>query len=370
MITCKVMVVFGTRPEAIKQAPIIRELRSRPGAFETIVCATAQHRQMQDQVQDVFGIKADYDLDLMTPGQSLDQVVAGVLTGVGEVLETEQPDWVLVQGDTSTAFAAGLAAFHRGVRVGHVEAGLRTGRRDEPFPEEVYRRMVSTFADLHFAPTPHARQALITEGVDRDRVLVTGNPVIDALHWTLAQGDVPLSADVAAALEHPTILVTGHRRESFGAGFEALCAGLARLAVAHPDHRVLYPVHLNPEVRRPVTELLGGIDNVVLTEPLDYAQFVNVMRRSSFIITDSGGIQEEATALAKPVLVMREVTERPEAVVAGVAELVGTDADRIFERASALIEGGAAHARALDASDIYGDGQARVRIVDALVDRP
>lgn len=365
----RVVVAFGTRPEAIKMAPVVHELRARPEQFDLTVCATAQHREMQDQALAVFGIDVDYDLDLMTPGQTLDDVVAGVVTGVGSVLRCEQPRWVLVQGDTSSAFAAGLAAFHNGVKVGHVEAGLRTGLRSAPFPEEVNRRMVTCFADLHFAPTEHAARALIDDGADAVDVLVTGNTVVDALQWVLAREPTPLSDKLLAVLDHPTILVTGHRRESFGEGFEQICSALSRLAQAYPEHRILYPVHLNPRVRGPVMEHLGAFANVVLAEPLGYTQFVQVMTRISFIITDSGGIQEEATALAKPVLVMRDVTERPEAVAAGVTELVGTDADRIVERATALIEDPTVHNRASETRNLYGDGKAAHRIAEALLVR-
>lgn len=362
----RVMVVFGTRPEAIKMAPVVAELRARPSQFEAIVCATGQHRQMLTQALEVFELETDHSLEVMKQGQSLDQVVAAVVLGVGEILKNEQPDWILVQGDTSTALAAGLAGFHAGVKVGHVEAGLRTGRRHEPFPEEINRRMLSCLADLHFAPTAHARSALLAEGVDAAKVMVTGNTVIDALHHILDRGPVELPDSVERVLRHPTILITGHRRESFGAGFEAICSGLARLAAANPDHRLLYPVHLNPRVRESVSATLGHLDNVELIEPLDYLSFVEVMRRSVFIITDSGGIQEEATALGKPTLVMRDVTERPEAIQAGLTELVGADADRIFDRAMALLADDTVAERAVDATNTYGDGKAATRIVEAL----
>ncbi len=365
-----VVAVFGTRPEAIKMAPVIQELRARPDQFVVTVCATAQHRQMQDQALEVFGIKADHDLDLMTAGQTLDDIVAGVVSGVGGVLREAEPDWILVQGDTSTAFAAGLAGFHNGVRVGHVEAGLRTWQRDAPFPEEVNRRMISCFADVHFAPTEHAARALIDDGAAASDVLVTGNTVVDALHGVLADDSSPdLPDELLEVLTHPTILVTGHRRESFGEGFERICQALAQLAESHPDHRILYPVHLNPQVREPVLNHLARHETIVLIDPLDYLRFVQVMRAVSFIITDSGGIQEEATALGKPVLVMRDVTERPEAVAAGVTELVGTDPGRIVERATALIEDESVHDKAQKTRNLYGDGKASHRIAEALLTR-
>jgi len=363
----KVMPIFGTRPEAIKMAPVIMALRADP-RFETVVCATSQHRHMQDQALSVFGITPEYDLNLMKPGQSLNDVVSGVLIRIGAVLEREQPDWVLVQGDTSTAFAAALAAFHARIAVGHVEAGLRSYQKFAPYPEEINRKMVSALADLHFAPTAFAREALVKEGVGARHVVVTGNTVIDALFWVLNHAWLePVATLVDVPADTPLILVTGHRRENFGDGFQNICEALKQIANAHPDYQIVYPVHLNPNVQQPVLSLLGDIPNIRLLEPLGYVPFVNLMKRARFIISDSGGIQEEATALGKPVLVMRDVTERPEGVQSGVCQLVGTDVARIVGAAERLIRDPGVYRQAAAAREVFGDGMAAEKILAALL---
>jgi len=363
----KIILIFGTRPEAIKLAPVIAELRRRPSNFATVVCATSQHREMQDQVLRVFDIKPDYDIDLMKSNQSLNEIVSRVLLGISSVLEREKPNYVLVQGDTSSALAASLAAFHLQIPVGHVEAGLRTYHKYEPFPEEINRRMVSVLADLHFAPTEHAKSNLIREGHCVDSVIVTGNTVIDALFSILNRTQMPSMLELMNVPSYvPIILVTGHRRENFGKGFQNICVGLKRIAEKHSDYHIIYPVHLNPNVQEPVFSLLGKIKNIHLIVPLQYVNFVHLMKRSEFIISDSGGIQEEATALGKLVLVMRDVTERPEAVEASVCKLVGTDPQRIFSEATRLIEDKSKYHKANNATNIFGDGFAARRIVDAL----
>ncbi len=363
----KVLVVFGTRPEAIKLAPVIAELRQCSSNFTTVVCATSQHREMQDQVLRVFDIKPDYDLDLMKPNQSLNEIVSRVLLGISAVLKREKPNYVLVQGDTSSALAASLAAFHLQIPVGHVEAGLRTYHKYEPFPEEINRKMVSVLADLHFAPTEHAKSNLIREGHCADSVIVTGNTVIDALFSILNHTQMPSILKLRnVPSDAPIILVTGHRRENFGKGFQDICIGLKRIAEKHSDYHVIYPVHLNPNVQEPVFSLLGEIQNIHLIDPLEYVKFVHLMKRSEFIISDSGGIQEEATALGKLVLVMRDVTERPEAVEASVCKLVGTNPERIFSEATQLIEDKSEYHKVSNSTNIFGDGFAARRIVDAL----
>ncbi len=369
----KVLVVMGTRPEGIKLAPVIHELQRRPGVA-CIVCVTAQHREMLDQVLDLFGIAPDYDLGIMTEGQTPARVAAAVLRDLEPILEAERPDWVLVQGDTTTVAAAALAAYYGRARVGHVEAGLRTGDRWRPFPEEINRRVAGVIADLHFAPTATARANLLREGVPPETVIVTGNPVIDALRWVAAQ---PLPAAARELLRRAgawegrrLVLVTAHRRESFGPGIVAICQALRRLAERFADLTIVYPVHPNPNVRWPVYQTLRGVPNIVLTEPLDYATLVHVMAQASIILTDSGGIQEEAPSLGKPVLVLREVTERPEAVEAGVARLVGTDPDRIVSEAARLLTDLSEYERMAQAVNPYGDGRAAQRIVSALLGEP
>src|SRR5574343_1596901 len=335
----KVMVVFGTRPEAIKMAPLVKALQATPGR-QTVVCVTAQHRQMLDQVLRLFEITPEHDLDVMKHGQDLYDITSNILLGLRPVLAQEKPDWVLVHGDTTTTLATTLAAYYARIPVGHVEAGLRTGNKHAPFPEEINRKLTGAVADIHFAPTSASQHNLLAEGVPAHTIHITGNTVIDALLAVVAklQSDAALQADMAQrfAFLDPTkklVLVTGHRRENFGEGFQNICLALADLATAHPDIEVLYPVHLNPNVRQPVKDILAarGLQNVHLTEPVDYLPFVYLMNRSHLIITDSGGVQEEAPSLGKPVLVMRDTTERPEAVLAGTVKLVGTDSAAIVK---------------------------------------
>lgn len=368
----KVLVVFGTRPEAIKMAPVINELKRRQSEFDPIICTTAQHRHLQDQVLKIFSIKPDIDLNLMRPDQMLDEVASKVLLGIKKIIANVRPDYVLIQGDTTTAFAAGLAAFYLRRKVGHLEAGLRTYRKDAPFPEEVNRKMISCVVDLHFAPTEHARDNLIKEGYNPATILVTGNTVIDALFWVLnmTKGKNP-SAIVMDKIskDAPIILVTGHRRENFGARFKDICVGLKTIAERYTHYQIVYPVHLNPNVQIHVYSILGNLRNIHLIEPLEYISFVHLMKRAKFIITDSGGIQEEATTLGKPVLVMRDVTERPEAVEAGVCKLVGTNSERIVSEATLLIEDEKEYFKASNSNNLFGDGFAARRIVDALIEK-
>jgi UDP-N-acetylglucosamine 2-epimerase (non-hydrolysing) len=365
------LAVVGTRPEAIKMAPVILRLREEPGV-SCRVLATAQHREMLDQVLELFGIVPDHDLDVMAENQTPARVAAAVLERTGKVLEEEKPDWVLVQGDTTTVAAAALAAFYGRCRVGHVEAGLRSFDRSQPFPEEINRKVAGVIADVHFAPTARARQNLLGEGVSGGAVHVTGNPVIDALHLA---SDLPWEAAgtplEALPGDRRLVLVTAHRRENFGQPLERICRALARIADTFPgDVHVVYPVHPNPNVRRPVERLLGNHPGVTLTGPLDYLALVHLMRRACLILTDSGGIQEEGPALGKPVLVLREVTERPEAVKAGTVLLAGTDDTRIVYLARALLTDPEARARMARAVNPYGDGRAAERIRDILLGRP
>jgi UDP-N-acetylglucosamine 2-epimerase (non-hydrolysing) len=363
----KVLVVFGTRPEAVKLAPVIQELRRRDGA-SVEVCLTGQHREMVAQVVSFFGIPVDHDLDVMRPDQSLSEVAARTLAGVDRLLRDRRPDWVVVQGDTSTCFATALAAFHRRVAVAHVEAGLRSGDRLAPFPEEMNRVLTGRVADLHLAPTSRARDNLRAEGVPESRIRTVGNTGIDALFVALgildAQGGAPV---LGARLDpsRPLVLVTGHRRESFGAPFEELCGAIRDVATANPVE-VVYPVHLNPNVRAPVFRILSGLPNVHLVEPVDYPTLLWLARRSRFILTDSGGIQEEASALGKPVLVMRDVTERQESVEAGISRLVGTSRAVIRDACTAVLRDEAVYRRMARRVDLYGDGRASARIADAL----
>lgn len=368
----RILSVFGTRPEAIKMAPVVLRLAAHPG-FEAKVCVTAQHRSMLDSVLEDFAVAPDFDLDVMRERQSLCGIAARVLEGLEPVLARFRPDRVLVHGDTTTTLAAALAAFYHRIPVGHVEAGLRTGDLSAPWPEEANRKVAAVVTDLHFAPTERARRALLAEGVPAERILVTGNTVIDALF--LARAKLAASPTLSRALaerfaflspHRRLVLVTGHRRESFGAGFESICRALADLARRNPDIEVLYPVHLNPNVREPVFRILGGLPSVHLIEPLEYLPFVHLMDRAHLVITDSGGIQEEAPSLGKPVLVMREVTERPEAVEAGTVRLVGTDRARILEESERLLRDAAAYRRMATAVNPYGDGHAAERIERAL----
>ena|SRR6185437_7869835 len=368
----KVSLIFGTRPEAIKLCPLVLALRAH-GGFDVKVCVTGQHRQMLDQVLDVFGIKPDADLALMRPNQSLDLLTSRAIESLGKYLDEDAPKLVIVQGDTTTAFCAALSAFYHHVAVAHVEAGLRTGNKQAPFPEEINRVLTSRLADFHFAPTAGARQNLLHEGVSPDCIFVTGNTVIDALHFAVAKahelGIAALrlpEAVVKISAKTPMVLITGHRRENFGAGFERICQAVARLAEMYPNVAFVYPVHLNPNVREPVFRLLSRQSNIHLIEPLDYLPFVALLERCTLVLTDSGGIQEEAPSLGKPVLIMRDTTERPEAVEAGTARLVGTEASRIVESVSSLLTNSAVYEAMARARNPYGDGQACRRIVDVL----
>ena len=372
MADIRVLSVFGTRPEAIKMAPVVKALEAAEG-IESIVCVTAQHRDMLDQVLDLFEITPDDDLDLMRHGQTLHELTARVLIGLRPVLEARRPDVVLVHGDTTTSFTAALASFYSRIPVGHVEAGLRTGDLSAPFPEEANRVLADALTTLHFAPTQRSHDVLVAEGMPKPRIWVTGNTVIDALLW-VAKRLRPVEEDREAlgsaypivAAKKKYVLVPGHRRESFGQGFEIICAALRTLSLRHPDVHIIYPVHLNPRVQEPVHRLLSGLDNVHLIRPLSYSPFVRLMRECHLILTDSGGIQEEAPSLGKPVLVMREVTERPEGVEAGTVKLVGTDTDRIVAETERLLTDDAAWQSMHRAHNPYGDGQAAQRIVDAI----
>jgi UDP-N-acetylglucosamine 2-epimerase (non-hydrolysing) len=363
----RILTVFGTRPEAIKMAPVVKALEASP-VLDARVCVTSQHRQMLDQVLELFGIRPQWDLNIMKSGQTLNDVTSGVLAGMAGVFDDWQPDRILVHGDTTTTFAASLAAYYRKIPVGHVEAGLRTGNRYSPWPEEMNRRLTGALADLHFAPTTRARDNLLAENSPADGIYVTGNTVIDALTLTrdrlLADAAQVTRYDERFAFLGPKrlILVTGHRRESFGEGLRQMCLALADLA-ARGDVTVLYPVHLNPNVKGPVHEILGGRGGIHLIEPEDYLPFVYLMNRSTLIITDSGGIQEEAPSLGKPVLVTRDTTERPEAVEAGTVIMTGTDRARIVAEASRLLDDAGHYDRMSHAHNPYGDGNAARRIV-------
>lgn len=369
----RVLTVFGTRPEAIKMAPVVAALNTHAN-IDSRICVTGQHRHMLDQVLQLFGIKPDYDLDIMRPGQDLFSITARVLEGMREVLQDFRPDYVLVHGDTTTTLAASLAAFYARIPVGHVEAGLRTHNLYSPWPEEANRQITGVLAALHFAPTEQSRQNLLTENTPEAAILVTGNTVIDAL--LTVQSKVKENAKLRDALhaQYPflaedrrMVLITGHRRENFGGGFEDICEAIRQLSLRYPDMQFVYPVHLNPNVREPVNRLLSGLGNVHLIEPLEYEPFVYFMGRSFIILTDSGGIQEEAPSLGKPVLVMRDNTERPEAVAAGTVRMVGTDSQRIVQAVSDLTDNEASYQRMAYAHNPYGDGQASPRIVQALL---
>ena len=380
----KVLTVFGTRPEAIKMAPLVKELEGRSGEFETVVCVTGQHREMLDQVLRIFGITPQYDLNIMRQGQDLYDVTARVLTGMRDVLDEARPDVVLVHGDTTTSTAAALAAFYRQIPVGHVEAGLRTHKIYSPWPEEMNRQITGRIAMHHFAPTLLSRQNLLQEHVDDSQITVTGNTVIDALYRVVEKikTDNGLHKELETALENAgydtsrlsngkkLVLITGHRRENFGEGFTSMCRAIKDLARKYPDVDFVYPMHLNPNVRQPIHEVfgedLGCIRNMFFIEPLEYLSFVFLMEKAAIVLTDSGGIQEEAPGLGKPVLVMRDTTERPEALEAGTVKLVGTDYGKIVNEVSLLLDDAEAYEQMSRAVNPYGDGQACRRIVDKL----
>lgn len=369
--------VIGTRPEAIKMAPVIKELNKHPNRIRSVVCATGQHREMLDQVLNLFQITPDYDLNLMRPNQSLAQLTARLCHGLDQVMTEVRPDWVLAQGDTTTVLIAALLAFYHQIPFGHVEAGLRTGDRKRPFPEEINRRIADLVADAYFTPTERAGEALLREGCSAENIHVIGNTVIDAL-LDVAEREYDWAAGPLAKLpkEQRFVLITAHRRESFGQPFQELCQAIRQLAERFADEEpckhgavhFVYPVHLNPNVRQPVQAILSGLPNVTLLEPLDYLSLVHLMKRASLILTDSGGIQEEAPSLGVPVLVLRETTERPEGISAGVVRLVGTERDRIVSEASRLLRDPAAHADMASRVNPYGDGKAAKRIVSILLE--
>jgi len=381
------MLVFGTRPEAIKMCPLVKEFQKHPETFETIVCVTGQHREMLDQVLQIFDVKPDFDLNIMKQGQDLYDVTSRVLTGMRDVLDETKPDVVLVHGDTTTSMAAAMAAFYRQIPVGHVEAGLRTHNIYSPWPEEMNRQITGRIATFDFAPTPLSRQNLLDEGVAPEKITVTGNTVIDALHWVvenvMKKGYVPKDPSVSSLPrgDRRLVLITGHRRENFGEGFISMCTAIRDLALKYPKVDFVYPMHLNPNVRKPIrvvfgemadkvghdgNVLPGSTGNLFFIEPLDYLDFVYLMSRSYIVLTDSGGIQEEAPGLGKPVLVMRDTTERPEALDAGTVRLVGTDYKKIMEEVSSLLDDWTHYEQMSHAVNPYGDGKACPRIVDKL----
>ena len=367
----KVLTVFGTRPEAIKMAPLVLALEN-DARIEAKVCVTAQHREMLDQVLDLFQITPDYDLNIMKAGQDLYDITSKILLGLRDVLDEFKPDWVLVHGDTTTTFAASMAAFYKQIKVGHVEAGLRTGNLYSPWPEEANRTLTGVLTAKHFAPTQASADNLLREHVPQNTIFVTGNTVIDALlqvkNNVLPKVDVQqqLTEKFADILDKPYVLITGHRRESFGGGFERICQSISSLASKYPDYNFVYPVHLNPNVQEPVKRLLADKSNVKLIDPQDYLPFVFLMNQAYLILTDSGGVQEEAPSLGKPVLVMRDTTERPEAVAAGTVKLVGTDTDKIINAVSELIENKETYKEMSFAHNPYGDGKACERISEGL----
>ncbi|WP_054958873.1 non-hydrolyzing UDP-N-acetylglucosamine 2-epimerase [Bacteroides thetaiotaomicron] len=372
----KILLVFGTRPEAIKMAPLVKALQKDTEHFETRVCVTAQHRQMLDQVLEVFGITPEYDLNIMAPNQDLYDITAKVLLGLREVLKDFRPDTVLVHGDTTTSMAASLAAFYMQIPVGHVEAGLRTYNMLSPWPEEMNRQVTDRICTYYFAPTEQSRANLLQENIDAKKIFITGNTVIDAL--LMAVDIISTTAGVKEKMakelqekgytvsDREYILVTGHRRENFGDGFLHICKAIKELAALHPEMDIVYPVHLNPNVQKPVYELLSGLSNVYLISPLDYLPFIYAMQHSTLLLTDSGGVQEEAPSLGKPVLVMRDTTERPEAVEAGTVKLVGTDVEAIVSNVTALLQDKEMYKRMSETHNPYGDGQACERIIAAL----
>jgi UDP-N-acetylglucosamine 2-epimerase (non-hydrolysing) len=370
-MTLRILSIFGTRPEAVKMAPVVQELK-RTSGIESRVCVTAQHREMLDQVLTLFNIQPDVDLDLMQPDQSLAELSARIFAELDGILEGLHPDWVLVQGDTTTAAIAALLAYYRRIRVGHVEAGLRTHDKWQPFPEEINRRVAGVVADLHFAPTEWARRNLLKEGIPGGMIVVTGNPVIDALQAVARQAPPLEVTGILESLDlagnnRRLVLVTAHRRENFGSPLENICLALRDLA-ARGDLEIVYPVHLNPNVQEPVRRLLSGVPHVTLLQPLEYLPMVHLLKKAALVLTDSGGIQEEAPAFGIPVLVLREVTERPEGVKAGVLKLVGTERGRIVRAAARLLDDPQAYARMARAVNPFGDGKAAGRIVNALLE--
>ena len=360
----KILIIFGTRPEAIKMAPLVLRLRQ---SLEVKVCVTGQHREMLDQVLSLFQIVPDYDLNLMKPNQNLANLTAEVLNGVTQILQKRKFDWVLVQGDTTSTMAGAMAAFYQKVRVGHVEAGLRTYNLNSPFPEELNRQVTSKMAQLHFAPTAESKQNLLKEGFSENNISITGNTVIDALLWVL-EHSTPLDLALPIDLQQSRmILVTGHRRENFGEGFQQICEALQTIALQQPEVQIVYPVHLNPNVLEPVNRILSNLPNIHLLEPLEYPQFVHLMNQSALILTDSGGVQEEAPSLGKPVLVMRDTTERPEGVQAGTVKLVGANQRTIVDETIRLLNDSEAYRKMAFAHNPYGDGTASNKIMDALM---
>ena len=379
----RVMLVFGTRPEAIKMAPLVQEFRKHPDQYETLVCVTGQHREMLDQVLNIFGIVPNYDLNIMKPGQDLYDVTARILSGMRDILTRTQPDVLLVHGDTTTSMAVALAAFYQQIPVGHVEAGLRTHNIYSPWPEEMNRQITGRIATYHFSPTPLSRENLLREGIDKSRILVTGNTVIDALYAVVnkMKDDVPLQLSLEKELKaagydtgrlvteegRRLVLITGHRRENFGDGFLHICRAIKMLSEKYPDVDFVYPMHLNPNVRKPIKDIFGENcqSNLFFIEPLEYLSFVYLMEKSHIVLTDSGGIQEEAPGLGKPVLVMRDTTERPEALEAGTVKLVGTDYDKIVSEVSSLLDDVQYYEKMSQAVNPYGDGKACERIANS-----
>ena len=365
----KVMTIFGTRPEAIKMAPVVLELQKHPEQIQSVVAVTAQHREMLDQVLHLFRINPDYDLDIMSPSQTLFDITCRALNGLNEVLAEARPDLVLVHGDTTTTFVGALAAFYHQIPVGHVEAGLRTGNKYSPYPEEMNRKLAGALTDLHFAPTATARQNLLRENIDPESIFVTGNTVIDALLATV-KPDFRFADELLTSLDFTgqrVILVTTHRRENLGEPMRHVYQALKRIVTEFPDVEVVFPVHRNPKVREVVESVLGHLPRVHLTDPLDYEPFVNLMARSTLILTDSGGIQEEAPSLGKPVLVLRDTTERPEAIEAGTVRLIGTTEETVYQEAKILLTDSARYRAMSEAANPYGDGQAAQRIVRTIL---
>jgi UDP-N-acetylglucosamine 2-epimerase (non-hydrolysing) len=374
----KILIVFGTRPEAIKMAPLVKEFQKHSGSFLTKVCITAQHREMLDQVLNIFEITPDYDLNIMKAGQDLYDITSRVLTGMRDVLQEFQPDLILVHGDTTTSSTAALASFYKQIPVAHIEAGLRTGNIYAPWPEEMNRMLTRCLTQFHFSPTPTSKENLLKENVQEHNIIITGNTVIDALRLILKKISLnqTLHDDIVQTLaekgvkirqDRRIVLITGHRRENFGPGFIDICNAIKEVALRYPDVDLIYPVHLNPNVQQPVREILNGLDNVILTDPLEYLPFIYLMERSYIILTDSGGIQEEAPSLGKPVLVMRNTTERPEAVEAGTVKLVGTDKVKIVSEMTNLLDKPEYYQSMAKAHNPYGDGLASKRIVDFFI---